>query len=663
MNSHEPDAMLVLPGWAKVGLAAAHLVLPVGWFLSVRIGRPRFLGLYLYGVVALLLFDLCLLAVGRSGGGSGVRCDRTALDWRVPLILMGLSVAVFATLGRGAVAYLLVALAATLLVYRSAALGEEQFGTTLFLAALVGAVLLSVKVFSVEYLAHTSDTIKHAEVSATIVETGGLSALQGTRFEGFLVFHTYTAFISKVIAISTRAAAGLLFGVLFPAAAVGVSRLVRGFTGSAVPAGIASVLVVTNPSFLTWGSKAHYQSFSVALFVFLVLAVFATRSSSRSMLLVAPIAVVWVSSHHLSVAMACTLLVVPLVLVMWDDRNQPLARNVTVVLLAVLVVSKWVVDTTWFTTPIAWLLFQSPMARLGRTNVSIGTTKFYVDIYTDSGELVDASLPFLVDHLYLSVLLAAFAAGVLTLLTRRSRETTLLLAGATAPAVFYFPNPIWVPLRGFAVLSRWDIVALPFVIGFPAIGFAAIIANVSHTTESMQAIARTTFVVSLVFSLAFVSVSTGFYAPTTSDFIGADRHDKQYLDRQDIETAMWVVEYAETERPTYATSKLFKYVRYTTGPATEDTFDARWARTSGPKGRFRYPSGLTIVQVQSLRRTAVKVSFTPREGYYPNGTRVVEPVSASDVTYDRDAVNLVYNNGAVVVHESATDASSLVQYD
>ena len=658
MNSRDPSAKLLLPVWAKVGLTAAHLILPVGWFLSVRIGRPRFLGLYLYGVVALLLFDLCLLAVWGSEGDSVSGSDQIASDWRVPLIVTGLSVAVFATLGRGAVAYLLVALTATLLVYRSRVLGEEQFRVTLLLAALLGAVLLSVKAFSVAYLAQTPDTIKHAEISATIVETGSLAVFQATRYEGFLVFHTYTAFVSQIVDVPTRTAAGLLFGAVFPAAAVGVGRLVRRFTDSSVPAGIAVVLFITNSSFLTWGSMAHYQSFSVALFVFLLLAVIATRPPARSTLLMVPIAVVWVSAHHLSIAMAIALLFVPLALVMLDRQTQPLAWNETVVLLGVLIFSKWAIDTTWFSTPIAWLLFQSPVARIGQTGANIGTTLFYVDIYTNPVELFKASLPFFTDHLYMSFLLAALAAGSLALLARRDRKTTLLLAGAAVPAVFYFPNPVWVPLRGFSVLGRWDIIALPFVVGLPAVGLAKLLRHTSLTNDGLTSGIRATFIVIFIFVTMFTSVSAGFYAPTTSDLIGADRHDKQYLDHQDLTVAFWVSDHAGKEKPTYATAKIYKYLEYSNGPAVKDTFDARWARISGINGRFVYPPGLTVVQVQSFRQNSVKVSFTPRKGYYPNETRVSEPVGDTSVTYNRNAANVVYNNGANVIHESTANMSS-----
>ena len=651
MSEYAPDHGVSVPHWVVVATVAAHLLLPVGWVLTVRVGRPRFFGLYLYSAVALLLFDVLLLAVAQSDPWKASRFQRTLIDGRVVAILLALTVAAFASSGRGPLAYALAAATGTSLVYRSV-LREQHVGPTLLLVGILGMTLLAAKVFTVPFLAQTPDSFVHSDITARIIETESLSAYHGSRYDGFLLFHVLAATVGLFAAAPARSAAGLLLVVAFSAAAVGVFAVVRNIGCRTAVAAVAATLVVTNVAFLNWGAKAHYQSLSFVLLVFLLFLVFLAPRTRRGLVLLVPVAVAWANVHHLSVAMGSLLLTVPLAIGWWFRNRGPIGAGGVLLLLGTVVVTKWSILTAWLRVPITWVFIHSPLAKLGETDINIGTTGFYVSVYNDFGSLLDATLPFLVDRLHLSPLLALTAVGGLALLRRRTRLTRVLLALAALPVVVYFPNPIWLPLRGVALLTRWDIIALPFLVGVVAVGTTTLVRSSGRSDEWILSTLQPVAICLFVFLTVFATVSTGFYAPTTSDFIGADRYDKQYLDRQDLAAADWTKDHADRDRLTYATSKLSKYLEHTTGPTRANPLRARRGRISGVGGTFLFPNGLTMVQVRSFQTRAVKVAFTPRAGYYPNRTDVLEPVSGEYITYDRNAASVVYDNGATVVHES-----------
>lgn len=651
MSKSGSTEALSVPRWVMVCVGAAHLLLPVGWVLAVRIGRPRFFGLFLYGALALVLFDIFTLKVVQTRPRDQLDRFRTVTDGRMVLVFLALTTVAFVSLGRGLFAYGLAAATGTLVIYRGFAFGRSRVGSTLLLTGLLGATLLAAKVFTVPYLAQTPDTFVHTHVTATIIEQSELSALRQVRYNGFLMFHVLTAIGSLIFESAPRQTAALLFIVAFPAAAGGVFALVRQLGQQTLVATVATLLFVTNVAFLEWGTKAHYQSLSAVILVFLLYVLLREVGIKRSIILLVPVSITWVSIHHLSVAMAVVLLVIPL-LVRGIHNDRPAIESAVVpVFLFVAVVAKWVILTNWFISPISWILWQSPLAELGSTDVYIGTTGYHVSVYDDVGALFGATAPILADFLYLAPLLTLTGIGVLVMLRRRSRTDWLLLATAALPAVFYFPNPAWIPLWGVGVLTRWDIVALPFLVGVPALGVVALLRRSSSSVRRIGSVADGTPLVLFVFGTLLLTVTTGFYAPTTSDIIDADRYDKQYLDNQDLATADWVTDYAVREEPTYATSKLAKYLEHTTGPVGENTLAARFARISGEGGVFVFTHGLTVIQVRSFHEGAVKVKFTPNTAYYPNSTFVKEPVNSEKVSYHRYARNVVYDNGAVVIHD------------
>lgn len=628
-------------------IVGAHIGLLAGGILALEIGRMRLFGLFLYATVALLFFDVLFMSADYWSPtsielGQNPPWGQWITDARLVGILISITVIIFALIGRGLVAYIVAALAGTALIYRVIHRAAGATSWTLVLAGFLAVVLLMSKVFTVPYLIHTFDTVKHAEIAESIVKSGTISQFQNTRFEGFLIFHVLVAVLVRIIAMSARPSTGLLFAIAFPASLLAIYAFISRRGISRQLALLAVVLFALSPPLLTWGSKAHYQSLSFVYFTFVLLIVGNDFDKRRAALIGVLISIAWVSTHHLSVLMAAVFLAIlasKYVLSKFKDHRH--SGHLTLIVFTI-IATKWTILTFWVTTPILWIIRHSPLA-----SSDLGSTGLYVEVYNSARELFVAAIPFFMDRIHLSLLLALSAIGMLTLLNTRRRDG-VLLAGAVIGSIFYFPNPLWLPLRGLATLLRWDIMVQPFVIVLSAAGTLALIRGTA-TERPFRRYAIIIFIPLLLFSM----VSAGFYSPTTSDFIGADRYDRQYLTNQDIEAAHWTKAYALDDQPIYATSKLLGYLSFTTDPVlTDREQDFRRARVTSIPGRVVFSDGLMVFQVGAFRTEAIKMAVTPDSEYYSTNIVISAPVSARQIDYAPEAANIVYSNGDTVVHES-----------
>jgi hypothetical protein len=269
----------------------------------------------------------------------------------------------------------------------------------------------------------------------------------------------------------------------------------------------------------------------------------------------------------------------------------------------------------------------------------------YTRVLANPRDLLVAAVPFFVDYLYLALLLSLSALGFLTRLRHDIRQYAPLIAAGLVALYFYFPNPLWLPLRGLAEFPRWNIIAAPFVAVLVAAGIITFIRW--GTGRKVRNAATGVALVVLVFTI----ISAGFYAPTTSDLIGADRHDRQYLTEADVEAGDWALAHASSSRPVYATSKVVGYLIFASDPVLSSggyTFDH--VRVTGYHGTVLFDPGLTVFQRKAFRTEAVKMKFDPSASYYPQGVSVTAPLTDENIRYTPETTNLVYSNGETVVH-------------
>ncbi|MFB6185992.1 MAG: hypothetical protein ABEI86_03890 [Halobacteriaceae archaeon] len=633
-------------------LVVAHIAIPIGGWFALRIGRQRFFGLLMYATSSLIIFDILLI----SGMNlditniSGERSENMKLvtDIRIISILFFAAIAAFALLGRGWVSYLLASLTGCNLVFRIKDKASQSHSRILLLAGLILAVLLLSKIFTVAYLIPTVDTVKHAEIAKSIVELGSVSQFQDTGFTGFLVFHILVATVVQLISVSVRTSAGILFAIIFPASLLATYAFLyqRGLDQKL--ALLAVVLLAFSPPILTWGAKVHYQSLSYVYFTFVLVLLGGKLNKYRAVILGIPLFIAWVSTHHLSILMGSVLLAIFLLFDIRSILRDDSQSTYLSIVLFLVIISKLTVTSSWFVTPIAWITQNSPSAQ------GVGASGLLVRSYDSIYNLFVAAIPFFVDYLHLSILLALASIGMILLVRSRPKFDGVII-GAAFGSIFYFPNPLWIPLRGLATLQRWAIMVQPFVVVLLSAGMYLITCAIDLRSWLLKS-GSVVFVISLL----FLMVSAGFFAPTTSDFIGADRHDLQYLTNQDLEAADWVKAYSSSDEQIYATSKLRGYLVFTSGSIHEEDLQVkyRYAKITGVPGQVIFPEGITVFQQNAFQTEAIRVTIIPdseyysSSSYYPSDVTASPPVSSAHITYNPHQTNTVYTNGNTVVHQS-----------
>ncbi|WP_390240269.1 hypothetical protein [Haladaptatus sp. GCM10025893] len=621
-----------------------------GLYFAVRIGRPRFLGLALYLVMGVVVFDL-LVYVGSDKRPYLHPPKATSathlLDWRSIVAFLLVSVGVTIVRGPGVLLYTLLTLVFTLLMFKALFTPEprNQFGVILFLTGCSALLAIFSQVFTVGFYITVTDGLVHTSIIANIVESGNINDLYGTRFWGFLVYHVFSAVGVKTTDLAPRVFSGLSMAVLFQAALVSISTSIRRWVGSSRLALVAGVLVGCSVPFLTWGTKVHYQSLSFVFFSCILLAFAVQFTDKRAVIPTTLISIAWLATHHLSVAMAVLLTGFPIatatVLAVLKRRSH--SQIVLYLTFIVTFVTYWTIITNEIASPFQWIFLYSPAASAG-----LPTTQMFIQQYESISALIEASVQTIVSYSYFTFWLAASLLGLRYLIRDskvRHQQWLVLLSGFAIGAAFYFPTPLWIPLRGVATLFRWGIIVLPLLIVVPAYGIVRIAG--SNRQSSLRGAIRVCFVVLLVFT----SIGSAMTSPSLSGLTGTEISDQKYLSESDLE-AIWFTETFATESQSISGSSFVPgylfYRQWKDKPGFKSTRYDRMSVT-GPEGRVVVKPGLSVFQVRAFHENAVKLNVRVNSSYYGRNVEIRTPISADEVTWNLDKNALVYTNGATVV--------------
>ncbi|WP_276275465.1 hypothetical protein [Haloarcula regularis] len=377
--------------WLWLALLFGHLVLPVGLWLAVKIGRPRFVGLALYLVTGVLILDV-LLFVGRSST-EAVRDN--LIDARVPVILFLASVGLLALLGPGLGFYL--GVTATLVTVLVRGLFQDDGRTSgvvnLGLVCLTSALVIVAEVFTVAYYVSVPDNINHTTTAIVLMNEGWLSGISATRYFLFSAFHVLSSTGMLFTQLQPRVFMGILMIGLFQIALVAVYLFFTNWSRSRSLALIATALVSINISFLHYGSVAHYQSMSFVLFCVFLAILTGGEWSPRHVAVATPVVATWIVTHHVSVLMVISMLSVPIGYLAYQiwQRNRQTSERPTVFMFTsfcLIFGVYWTLVTNKFREVIVWTFFSSSAAD------GIPSRIYLVQAYESLAALFRQSIPF-----------------------------------------------------------------------------------------------------------------------------------------------------------------------------------------------------------------------------------------------------------------------------
>lgn len=637
----------------------AHLVLAAAAFLVVGFGRPRFLGLFLYVVLGVVVFDLLLL-VSRSNTRDRLQTAVAwpvlglATRWEVAVLALSLAVITLAFEGRGLPFYLLVAAYVVLVILRAIRLDARETAptSTLVLLSVGSLALISAQVFTVAFFFGTSDSIVHTTVTQTIVDSGGLSGIESTRYYGFPLLHVFSAMATLVTALPARTVIAVELALLFQAALWSIYLFVNRWSGSQTTALVATALVAVNPAFIDFGTKAHYQALSFVFFAVFLFLLFSHPKDRRDVVVTTLVFVAWVGTHHVSVVIALGLIAVPVCVRLVLDRSRPLSRFASRTIALQYATFLFVFTVYWVSITesvqglITWIFFTSAAAS------GLESRSYVVRLYTELEPLVVASLPFFVDNLYFGLLLAVAGIGVWVLVTTSlALDARWQVVGVAflAAAAIYFPNPAWIPLEGVAEFSRWSLMTLPFLLVVPALGVIHLVRR-TEGTRLERAV-----VVVVVFGLVFTSLAAGMTNPSLANVAGFEKDNQRYMTTQELATGDFVLTYAGSDQHVASHSEFGALLQNAAWIREGDTsrreaiglYDRVWMTDDG---RIVLREGLTVFSTAALAGDGVKVQYADR----PVSTEAY----AATTQFDRMGHSTVYDNDAVVVQYVPTSTTA-----
>lgn len=624
----------------------------IGLDFAANTGRPRFFGMTVIAVLAVLLLDVFLLVPGGIGGAVVARTRPLWIviqDRRFAGSVLSLSVVVLLLVGRGTAHFLLVsAFFASVVVHIYLAdYGRTSTTSTLGLLAGGGGLLLAAQVLTVPYYVRTLDTVYHTALARRITTVGSLAAVRTTRYADLPVFHTLASIGTQLSALEPRLLIALLFIVLFPVALVAGFVVFRNVTGRPKLALLGVAALAVNPEFIAWGTQAHVQSLSfVFLAVFLVLLTKWARDV-RYAVAAGVVILAWIMTHHLSVFMAVILLSAPVgvgtlwVLVAnrdyWSAIQRPLRQH-TLLTVAV-AVYWWLTGLVW--VPVNWITRFSPAATTG-----LPTEQFLIQVYSNPVELALAAVPFVLEQFHYVFFLALAGYGLWTIVraggTLPSRVFPVAILGFLVAAPLYVPNPTWMVARGLAALNRWGIMTLLFVMLVPVLGLRRLRGDTGRSVSALG-------IALLVVVMVFVSITAGFTDPSLADTAGYEKGDRKYLTTENLAAADHVLEY--TADTSVSTSHLFSgYLTHESWTSGANERPERFERMVVVDGRLVTRPGLTVIQHRALQEKQIKVSIKPPQSEpYPDDVTIFAPVSADDVELGLARENVVYDNADTII--------------
>lgn len=625
------------------GLILANAAAIPAFFFIARSGQPRFFAFYVVISVGLLILDISLLVSSDTTRPTTFPSIlRPCLDQRVLVVVLFAGVTTFALIGRGLAFYLVMSLFFASLLIRAFVVErtDERIGSLALVVA--GSFLLVVsQIASVPYFHRTADTILHTGFAVRIARTGFIRTASPGRYGNLPVFHTTMASLIQVANGQMRLIMGVAVGALFQVAVVAFYILLRKFNESTGVSLAGALLMGISTPFLSWGTENHAQSLSFVFFMCFLL-ILATRfNDRRNTILTVAVVMTWVLTHQLTLLIAIALIGTPLGFLYAYSFLRPTAFENQIKtawfrlsILVITLVTYWTIVTQIIREPIAWFLYTSPQAQ------GVSTRGYLVVVYSNFWDLVRASVPEVIDKIQFAFWLGVAALGVWTVIRhidRSQRHRLVALLAFPAAAVFFFPNPIWVPLQGAAMIRRWALLALPFVLLMPALG-------VRRLVSGRKAAIKTIFVVLLVGSLVFLSISTILFDPNITELAGYDKRTTKYLDSSDFSSMSYIYAYSNgshvygtTLFPVYMSEYDFKYQR--------NRGEHGWIIGNLTQGEILFQPGLNVVEVDALRtkRTRLVVS--------------TDPVILAAVTEDMTSVNetrgsRVYDTNGTTIYYS-----------
>lgn len=623
-------------------LAIANASTIPAFVFVTQVGLPRYFAFFAIIAFGLLLLDVLLLVspseIHRVLSLPPVL--RPLLDHRFLVVILAVGIATFALVGRDLAFYLVMATFFTLVLIRAFVVessGERIGSLTLVVA---GSFLLIVsQIASFLYFHRTADTILHTALSVRIARTGFIRTADPGRYGNLPVFHAVMASLIQLTVGHVRVVIGLAVGALFQSAVVAMYVILRKFNQSTGVSLSGALLMGISTPFLAWGTSNHVQSLSFVLFMVFLMIILARFNDRRTIAILVPIILTWVLTHQFTLLMAILFIGFPLcILYLYLTINRiPIGNPVktTSIRLAILVIAQlsyWTIVTQIFREPIAWFLYTSPSAQ------DVSTRGYLVEYYSEFWSLVSASLPEIIDKIQHGFWIAIAALGLWSVVESVDRSKVHLLVallGFPLAAIFFFPNPFWAPLQGSAMVLRWRLFALPFVLLMPALGIRTIMSVDKQTL-------RAALIVLVIGSLVFFTISSILFSPNITDIAGYDKRSVRYLDEPDFSAMDYVFEYTTgsqvsgtTMIPIYMEEYDYRYKR-----GVGDHF---WVIANLSEKEILFQPGLNVIEKDSFTTglTRVVVSTDPV---------ILAPVSEDMVTLNETKGSRIYDNKATEIY-------------
>jgi len=617
----------------NIVFVTSHTLALVGGLIAFNISRPRYVGLYLVMLLALLLADVMIMRKDSdnhllSGVGFGL-----LYDYRIVTSVVMISFSTVVLLGPNLIFYIFSSLTILLLIV--AAVKVKPY--TLPLAMSIGATTIIGQVFSVEFFAPRADTVWHTAFIQQVAEYGTPRVIETGDYAQYLqAFHVYGGMGVEITGLSPRAFIGLFFALIFPLSSIFIYLTWEEWLTSQIGL-IVVVLTISNPQFILWGSKVHPQSMAFVLFLcVLYLLVPPVKSDRRWSLLIFVVGIAWIKTHHLGVAMGLFLLA-PIMIIAVKDQyvrteniNNALHSSGLIYYLSLVggVIVYWSLVTDLYMVPYNWLFGYSPAAQGKQTHLLIKS-------YDSSVELLYNSIPFFLDFAVTGVLLSlTLYAGYLIWTLDFKIQTQLLIiviVSTVTGGLFYFPNPAWIPLLSFGLLLRWAIMVIPFVLIMPAIAIKTEIdRNLSPSF---------TFI---LFSLLLLSIGTGISDPSIIDIAGYDTDPKRGITNDQVASISFLQDKASNTNiysPTFMVTYLESF-------ETTNNQNVTMNRTaiSGVPGQVVQKNGLSVYPWASG-------DFPIKVNLDNNGFRKSTTVTQKDVSWDPTG-SLIYSNGQTQIYSN-----------
>jgi hypothetical protein len=650
-----------------LALLVANVGIVPGLYMAIQIGRPRYFALGLVMALGLLLCDVFVLLSRNTGSRVRQSLDSVSFehpvltDWRwVPLTAL-LGVFTYTTFGPGLVYYLAAGSFFTVLLVRAYLVSHRGRSITPELGVLmVGtAAVLMAETFSIAYHARTFDTIFHTSLATRIANFDTLAVIADTRYDDLPVYHTAMALGIEATGLRPRAFVGAFVAVAFAVAAGGLYAALRNLTFSSRVGFVGATLLAVNTEFVHWGTQSHVQSLSFLFFVVFLLFLSKVTTDRRYFSLIVVLIVGWVMTHHFSVFMVVTLLGAPVVFsyVSAKVRGSDIGADIGITLLVYYTLLLTATAAYWVHTgiirgPINWITEYSPGAR------GVESTEILIQFYSDPVELFQAALPTLIADLHYVFWLALAGLGIWTVVRSRDwydRTVPMLVLSMLVAFVFYFPNPAWAPLRGFAAITRWPVMALPLLVPILALGIVKVRPDIRDAKRGVVALV-------VVFLLISVSMSASFTNPSITDMAGYNKETQSSLSAETVEATEFTMAYMDDESVIHGASLVHLYVRFQIWEETRGIEQFRFGRIKVIDGKLQSEPGLTIVQEEEFRTGGIKIALENPDSPAYEGLEDVTintGVTDEDVEWDRGRQNLVYDNrGTVITYAPDEDADA-----